>query len=101
LIRILLSSIFISLGVTGSSNVTIMGFIIRLENVLEQIKTVENNLNKTLIKEFAKYLISKDTNANYQRNCVKVILMFGDFLQSSKETKETYRRQKELAVFHF
>ena len=38
----------------------------RLQNVLEQIETVENNLNKNLIKEFSKYLILKDTSANYQ-----------------------------------
>ena len=57
----------------------------RLENVLEQIETVENNLNKNLIQEFSKYLNSKDTSANYQRNCIKVILMFADFLQSSKK----------------
>ena len=45
------------------------------------------------------YLIPKDTSA-IQRNCSKVILMYGDFLQSSKE-EETYRRQKERAVFPF
>ena len=45
----------------------------RLQNVLEQIETVENHLNKNLIQEFSKYLSSKDTSANYQRNCIKVI----------------------------
>ena len=53
-----------------------------------------------MIKEFSKYLISKDTSTNYQRNCVKVILMYGDFLQSVKEEEETYRRQKEHIVFY-
>ena len=76
-----------------------MSYSRRLENVLEQTKTVENNLNKNLIKEFSKYLISKDTSTNYQRNCVKVILMYGDFLQSEEE-EETYRRQKEHIVFY-
>ncbi len=59
-------------------------------NGLPQIETVENNLNKNLIQEFSKYLISKDTSANYQRNCIKIMLMLLDFLQSSKETEETY-----------
>ena len=59
----------------------------RLENVLEQIETVENILNKNLIQEFSKYLISKDSSASYQRNCIKIILMFADFLQSRKEEK--------------
>jgi hypothetical protein len=42
-----------------------MSYSRRLENVLEQIETVEHNLNKNLIQEFSKYLISKDTSANY------------------------------------
>jgi hypothetical protein len=46
-------------------------------------------LNKTLIQEFSKYLISKETSANYQRNCIKIILMFADFLQSRKEEEKT------------
>ena len=37
--------------------------------------------------EFSKYLISKDTSASYQRNCIKIMLMFADFLQSIKEEK--------------
>ena len=64
-----------------------MSYSRRLQNVLEQIETIENNLNKNLIQEFSKYLISKDTSANYQRNCIKIMLMFGDFLQSRKEEK--------------
>jgi integrase/recombinase XerD len=60
----------------------------RLQNVLEQIETVENNLNKNLIQEFSKYLISKDTSANYQRNCIKVMLMFADFLQTNKDQEK-------------
>ena len=66
-----------------------MSYSRRLENVLEQIETVENNLNKTLIQEFSKYLISKDTSASYQRNCIKIMLMFADFLQSRKEEEKT------------
>jgi integrase/recombinase XerD len=64
-----------------------MSYSRRLQNVLQQIETVENNLNKNLIQEFSKYLISKDTSANYQRNCIKIMLMFGDFLQSKKGEK--------------
>ena len=64
-----------------------MSYSRRLENVLEQIETVENNLNKNLIQEFSKYLSSKDASANYQRNCIKIMLMFTDFLHSRKEEK--------------
>ena len=64
-----------------------MSYSRRLENVLHQIETVENSLNKNLIQEFSKYLISKDTSASYQRNCIKIMLMFAGFLQSRKEEK--------------
>ena len=66
-----------------------MSYSRRLENVLEQIETVENNLNKNLIQEFSKYLISKDTSASYQRNCIKIMLMFADFLQSKRKEEKT------------
>ena len=62
-----------------------MSYSRRLQNVLEQIETVGDNLNKTLIQEFSKYLISKYTSASYQRNCIKIMLMFVDFLQSRKK----------------
>jgi hypothetical protein len=61
----------------------------RLENVLEQIETVENHLNKNLIQEFSKYLISKDTGVNYQRNCIKVMLMFAELLERQKNLNLT------------
>ncbi len=66
-----------------------MSYSSRLENVLQQIETIEDNLNKTLIQEFSKYLISKDTSASYQRNCIKIMLMFAAFLQSRKKEEKT------------
>ncbi|MGZ5549927.1 MAG: hypothetical protein ACXW07_03950, partial [Nitrososphaeraceae archaeon] len=66
-----------------------MSYSSRLENVLQQIETIKDNLNKTLIQEFSKYLISKDSSASYQRNCIKIILMFAAFLQSRKEEEKT------------
>ena len=44
----------------------------RLQNVLEQIETIENHINKNLIQEFSKYLSSKDTSANYQETVSKL-----------------------------
>jgi hypothetical protein len=41
-----------------------MNYSRRLENVLQQI-----NLNKNDIQEFSKYLISKETRANYEKLC--------------------------------
>ena len=65
-----------------------MSYSRRLEIVIEQIENVENNLNKNLIQEFSKYLISKDTSANYQRKCIKIMLMFANFLQSRNEAEK-------------
>jgi hypothetical protein len=66
-----------------------MSYSRRLENVLEQIETVENKVNKDLIDQFSKYLITKDASANYQRNCIKIMLMFADFLERKKEMNLT------------
>ena len=64
-----------------------MSYSRRLENVLEQIETVENNLNKNLMHEFSKYLISKDTSASYQRNCIKICWCLQIFYNQEKKKK--------------
>lgn len=61
-----------------------MSYSRRLQNVLQQIQIVENRLNKRLIDEFSKYLVTKDASANYQRNCIKIMLMFAEFLEKEK-----------------
>jgi hypothetical protein len=61
-----------------------MSYSRRLENVLKQIEYVENIENKELINEFSKYLILKDASANYQRNCIKIMLMFTEFIKEQK-----------------
>ena len=66
-----------------------MSYSRRLENVLQQIETVENKVNKDLINQFSKYLITKDASANYQRNCIKIMLMFAEFLGRKKELNLT------------
>jgi hypothetical protein len=61
-----------------------MSYSRRLDDVLQQIDYVENKINKDLINEFSKYLVLKDASANYQRNCIKIMLMFADFIQEQK-----------------
>ena len=61
-----------------------MSYSRRLDNVLQQIDYVENKVNKDVINEFSKYLILKDASANYQRNCIKVMLMFAEFIERQK-----------------
>jgi hypothetical protein len=66
-----------------------MSYSRRLENVLMQIDYVENKVNKDLINEFSKYLILKDASANYQRNSIKVMLMFAEFINEQKNLNLT------------
>lgn len=66
-----------------------MSYSRRLDNVLQQIDYVENKVNKVVINEFSKYLILKDASANYQRNCVKIMLMFAEFIESQKSLNLT------------
>lgn len=61
-----------------------MSYSRRLENVLKQIDYVENKVNQDLLNEFSKYLILNDASANYQRNCIKIILMFTEFINEQK-----------------
>lgn len=61
-----------------------MSYSRRLDNVLKQIDHIENKVNKDLINEFSKYLILKDASANYQRNCIKIMLMFSEFIEKQK-----------------
>jgi len=55
-----------------------------LENVLQQIEYVDNKINKDLIDQFSKYIVTKDASANYQRNYIKIMLMFAEFLEKEK-----------------
>ncbi|HSE99458.1 MAG TPA: hypothetical protein VLA48_01060 [Nitrososphaeraceae archaeon] len=61
-----------------------MSYSHRLDDVLKQIDYVENKVNKDIINEFSKYLILKDASANYQRNCIKVMLMIAEFIKEQK-----------------
>jgi hypothetical protein len=64
-----------------------MSYSRRLDNVLKQIDYVEDKENKDLINEFSKYLILKDASANYQRNCIKIMLMFAEFYRKAKKSE--------------
>jgi len=61
-----------------------MNYSDSLENVLQQIEYVDNKINKDIIHQFSKYIVTKDTSANYQRNCIKIMLMFAEFLEKEK-----------------
>ena len=56
----------------------------KLETVLKNVDKLSNDANRQLIYEYHKYLVSRDTSTNYQKDNVKLIHMFAKFLAESK-----------------
>jgi hypothetical protein len=48
----------------------------KLETVLKKVEEISTDVNRQLIKDYHKYIISRDTNTNYQKNIIKLIYMF-------------------------
>ena len=79
----------------------------KLETILAKVGEISNNDNKQVILEYHRYLISRDTSINYQRDNIKLIYMFAKFIGESltlydiknKETivafLDTKRKSKE------
>lgn len=56
----------------------------KLETVLKHVEEICNDVNRQLIKDYHKFLVSRDTSTNYQKDNVKLIYMFAKFLTESK-----------------
>ena len=56
----------------------------KLETVLKHVAEISNSVNRQLIYEYHKYLVSRDTSTIYQKDNVKLIYMFTKFLDESK-----------------
>ena len=56
----------------------------KLETVLKNVEEISNYVNRQLIKDYHKYLISRETSTNYQKDNVKLIHMFAKFIGGSK-----------------
>ena len=56
----------------------------KLETVLKHVEEISSNANRQLIYEYHKYLVSRDTSTNYQKDNVKLMYMFAKFLGESK-----------------
>jgi integrase/recombinase XerD len=79
----------------------------KLETILAKVGEISNNDNKQVILEYYRYLISRDTSINYQRDNIKLLYMFANFIGESltlydiknKETivafLDTKRKSKE------
>jgi integrase/recombinase XerD len=56
----------------------------KLETVLKHVEEIGNYVNRQLIKDYHKYLVSRDTSTIYQKDNVKLIYMFAKFIGESK-----------------
>src|SRR5215217_988320 len=56
----------------------------KLETILKKAEEISNDVNRQTKKEYHKYLISRDTSINYQKDNIKLIYMFAKFLGESK-----------------
>jgi len=70
----------------------------KLETVLKHVKEINNDVNRRLIKDYHRYLISWDTGTNYQKDNVKLIYMFAKFLTESK-TFYDVKNSETIVVF--
>ena len=52
----------------------------KLETVLKHVEETYNHENRQLIKDYHKYLVSRDTSTNYQKDNVKLIHLFTKFI---------------------
>jgi integrase/recombinase XerD len=55
-------------------------------------------VNRQLIKDYHRDLISRDTGANYQKDNIKLIYMFANFLEKSK-TLYDIKNQETIVTF--
>src|SRR5829696_4154071 len=65
----------------------------KLETVLKNVEEISNNVNRQLINEYHKYLISRDTSPNYQKDNIKLIYMFAKFLGEYKTFNEIQNKE--------
>jgi hypothetical protein len=47
----------------------------KLETVLKHVEEISNDANRQLIKDYDRYLITRDTGTNYQKDNVKLTVM--------------------------
>ncbi len=68
-----------------------------LETVLTKVRHISNNVNKELILDYHRYLISRDTSINYQKDNIKLIHMFVKFIGESSMLYEVKNKETIVA----
>jgi hypothetical protein len=56
----------------------------KLETVLKHVEEISNDVKRQSIKYYHRYLLSRDTSTNYQKDNIKLIYMFAKFRGESK-----------------
>ena len=70
----------------------------KLETVLKHVEEINNDVNRQLIKDYHRYLVSRDTSTNYQKDNIKLIHMFVKFIGESK-TLHDIKDQETIVTF--
>ncbi|HEX2407854.1 MAG TPA: hypothetical protein VHJ38_11690 [Nitrososphaeraceae archaeon] len=68
-----------------------------LETVLTKVGDISNNVYKELIQDYHRYLISRDTSINYQKDNIKLIHMFVKFIGESSPLYEVKNKETIVA----
>src|SRR5918995_6611999 len=73
----------------------------KLETVLKHLEEIDNDVNRQLIYEYHKYLVSRDTSTIYQKDNVKLIYMVAKFLGESKTFMNVKDSETIIAFLDF
>ena len=56
----------------------------KLETVLKHVGEISNDVNWQFIHEYQKYLVSRDTSTNYQKDNIKLIYCLPNFKENPR-----------------
>jgi hypothetical protein len=68
----------------------------KLETVLQHVEEINNDINGQLIKDYHRYLISRDTGTNYQKDNIKLIHMFAKISKYSTDNLYNFNNIKKI-----
>ncbi|HEY6658925.1 MAG TPA: hypothetical protein VIZ62_10400, partial [Nitrososphaeraceae archaeon] len=69
----------------------------KLETVLAKVEEISNTINKEVILEYYRYLVSRDTSINYQKDNIKLMYMFAKFIGESITLLDVKNKETILA----
>ena len=70
----------------------------KLETILNEIPNIKNIINRQLIEKFHKFLISRDTSINYQKDNINILVRYAKFLP---ESVDFYHIDKKDLILSF